>query len=96
MATWATTIEVTDLAAKLGRVTATRTDGEDLRQYVLPSVCVDTHDKPLATIRAEVVAAIHAKFLADQDERDRLAALSATLATWEGAISSDLDALETP
>jgi len=94
MATWSTIIEVISIAAKLARVTATRTDGADVRSYVLDSVCVDTHDKPLTSIRSETVAAIRSKFLADQDERARIAALSATVSSWQTAISSDLNALE--
>jgi len=91
-ATWTTDIVVTSLPDKLVSVTSTRTDGVDERTYTLPGVSVDTHETPLATIRAYVVNRIWALY---QAELAKEAAMASLLSGWETAITNDLQAKET-
>jgi hypothetical protein len=91
MATWTVEIEVADLDAKLVNVTATRTDGVDIRTYALKGVSADTHDKTLSEIRAIVSAELWAAYQAELAKEAKVATL---LAGWETALASDLNALE--
>jgi len=92
MATWTVKINVVNLSAKQADVVGTRTDGVDIREYTLSRVSVDTHDKPLSQIRAEVVAKIYEKFQEDEVAR---AATVTLISGWEAALATDLNALET-
>ena len=91
MATWTVEIEVANLQAKQANVTATRTDGVDVREFELARVSVDTHDKPIEQIRAEVGAALWDKYQEDIVERAKIDAL---LTGWEAALATDLNDME--
>jgi hypothetical protein len=90
-ATWTCKIDVTDVPAKLVTVTGTRTDGADVRTYVLSGVSVDTHDSPLATIKAKVVDGLYRQYAADVT---KAAASAAMIAGWEAAVAAALNAKE--
>jgi len=91
MATWTVTIEVANLNSKQANISATRTDGPDVRTFELPRVSLDTHDKPGSQIRQEIVDACWAKF--QQSEADA-AATTTLLSGYEAALATDLNALE--
>ena len=90
MATWTVEISVADLSAKLVNVAATRT-GDDVRVFHLNGVSVDTHDKPLAQIRAEVGEALWRKY---QDGIAKETKIAAMLSGWEAPLASDLNEME--
>lgn len=91
MANWTVAIEVASLSSKLANVTATRTDGEEVRQFTLPNLNVDTHDRPVAAIRAEVVAKLWADYQAALADEAKVVAM---LEGWEAALVSDLNERE--
>ena len=90
-ATWTFQIEVTDLNSKLVSIAGTRTDGEDVRTYVLSGVSVDTHDTPLGTIKTTVVDKLYGMYLAAIDKELKIAVL---LSGWEAALATALNAKE--
>jgi hypothetical protein len=90
MATWAVEIEVLNLADKRLRVTATRTDGADIRTYTAEAT-VDTGDLPGS--RDRVVNALwdaHATVVATETAQNAL------LVGWEAAVATALNVKETP
>jgi len=88
MATWGSSIEVTDLAAKRVRVTATRTDGEDVWTHTV-SGQVDTED--LAGTRDRINDRIWAAWEAYQTAETNKAAI---ISGYEAALTADLQARE--
>ncbi|MHC4984175.1 MAG: hypothetical protein ACYTF6_13535 [Planctomycetota bacterium] len=91
MATWDVEIAVVDLQSKQVNITATRTDVDDVRVYTLRRVNVDTHDRPLAEIRAEIGAKLWGMYQAELAADGQVATL---LSGWEIALESDLNGME--
>jgi len=90
-ATWAIKITVTSIGSKLVTVEGVRTDGEDIRTYILPSVNVDTFGTTLAAVKLKVVTALHDEHLAAIAEETQI---SDMISGWEAAVKADLDQIE--
>ncbi|HUU97049.1 MAG TPA: hypothetical protein VM487_15025 [Phycisphaerae bacterium] len=87
-ATWTSTIVITNLAAKRIRVTATRTDGEDVRTY-----SCDTRIDPgdVQASKLALAESIRDQYLADVADQVAHAAL---LGTWEADLNTWLEGQE--
>ena len=90
-AIWTCDIEVADVARKLANVTGTRTDGDDVRAYIMNGVSVDTHDKPLQQIKTEVVAALYGMYTT---EVATAATVVEMIAGWGAALADGLNEME--
>ena len=90
--TWTVRAEVANLNSKLANVTATRTEGELVKEFTLRNMSLDTHDKPEEVIRAAIVAKVEEEYVKAVAADVKAAAI---LAGWEAALATDLNALET-
>jgi hypothetical protein len=90
-ATWKVTVVLTNPAAGTASVTATRTDGEDVRTYSLAKVSTDTAKTAAGDITGRIVESIRKMFLVDEAQR---AATQAVTNKWDAALAEALNAEE--
>ena len=90
-AIWTVKIDVTNVAEKTMTVTATRTDGLDVRVYTLAGLSYNpTPGRNLAAIRGEIVNVLYAMYA----KQLALTTESAAIAVNEGLMATALNAKE--
>jgi hypothetical protein len=90
-ATWTVKVTVTEVAGKVMDVTATRTDGVDIRTYALNGLSyAPTAGRDLAAIRAEIATVVYAMYKAQAD----LAVATTAIASQEALLLAALNAKE--
>lgn len=90
-ATWQYNLVFTNLSSKVLNVTAIRTDGEDVRNFSLPGILADTHEKSLTQIRDEISAKMYAQYEAEVAKEVKIVAL---LNGWAAGLKIATEALE--
>lgn len=95
MATWATTFTVVDLNNQVINVTATRTDGQDVRTFSLSGISyMATPGRDLAAIRGELATTMHGMYAKEAAIEASIEASSAAIATHQALMATALNALE--
>jgi len=90
-ATWGVKIAVVDMANKVINVTATRTDGVDVRSYALSGLSyVPTEGRTLAVIRDEIVGTLYGMYMTQA----ALAAATSAIANQEALLVAALNGKE--
>jgi len=89
--TWEYTITVTNVAEKIFSVSATRTEGEDVRTYGLSGLSYDTSgSRTLADIRNDIVAFMYGEY----QKQVALTVATAAIANQEALLATATEALE--
>jgi hypothetical protein len=90
-ATWEVEIAVADVANQVINVTATRTDGTNVRTYALSGLSyVPTAGRTLAVIRGEIAGTLYGMYQTQAE----MAAATAAIANQEALIAAALNAKE--